>query len=573
MEIRTTPLTVSQLLHSTNEQFVIPPYQRRYSWQKKQIVQLFDDIQNLDMAETHFLGNIVCLTDSHTAGVNPLELVDGQQRMTTLILVLDTIKDCYEEAGDTREAERIEDLLYASDIDRKRINKLILGDLDHSDYKSILEQKDLESVKNKRLLEAHQNIKFLVDTMTKDDLYGFKEKLINHTNIVRLDVSRARDAFKLFETINNRGLSLSPTDIIKNFLLGHASLVDDETLNKVRTKWTKIIVNLDGQNLDDFFRQYLMGVTGAPITFAALTDSFKKHYISRVKKSEILGEYREYSEEGERGPMILPEVFIAELESASMIYSKILNCSFDDNDINREIAKIHKISAMPSYTLILTMMKGNIPKPEIIKILKMIQVFMLRRLICDYRTSEADKIFPKLARETESNLLETVKAAFSEPGKMPGDKEFEEKLIAYDFFGRFMDRAKCMLEEIEYKLSGNTQEKAILGGDKVHLEHIMPQTITTKKAKNELGDWVRYLGQDSTEEHPKYVSKIGNMTLLAGDINITASNNPFEAKQKLYKKSDIKITRELLKYDHFGFDEIQARSKKIARQSAKIWKI
>ena len=126
MDIKTTPLTVSQLLHSSNEQFVIPPYQRRYSWQKKQIIQLFDDLQNLSDGEKHFLGSIVCLTESHTAGVNPLELVDGQQRMTTLILILDTIKDKYEELNDQREANRIEDLVTCNDINRNPISKIIL---------------------------------------------------------------------------------------------------------------------------------------------------------------------------------------------------------------------------------------------------------------------------------------------------------------------------------------------------------------------------------------------------------------------------------------------------------------
>jgi uncharacterized protein with ParB-like and HNH nuclease domain len=571
MDIKTTPLTVSQLLHSSNEQFVIPPYQRRYSWQKKQIIQLFDDLQNLSDGEKHFLGSIVCLTESHTAGVNPLELVDGQQRMTTLILILDTIKDKYEELNDQREANRIEDLVTCNDINRNPISKIILGDLDNSDFQKIVEQNGTSKIRNKKLLEAYQNIKDQLDLMTHDELDSFKEKIINNTNIVRLDVSRAKDAFKLFETINNRGLSLSPTDIIKNFLLGHASLIDKNTLDQVKSEWTKIIINMDGQNLDDFFRQYISGRLGKKVSFTLLADTFKKFYIENVMNTEILAEYKEFEEPTDNISQnkISPVKFINELREASEIYSKILNRSFDDRKINEKLFNLERIKSFPSYTFILNLLQREIPRKDMLEILRMIEVFMLRRNICEYRTSELDDIFSKLATFGDDDIVNKVKVYLAE--RMPSNAEFEEKIPLHDFYGQFLDRAKCMLEAIEYKLTGNTEEKRVSDSDDVHLEHIMPQTITTKKSKEELGNWEKYLGDQAIEKHKDYVTKIGNMTLLSGVKNIVASNNPFESKKEIYKESDIKLTQELINYNSFGFDDVAARSKKLAEMSTKIW--
>src|SRR5947209_2534065 len=103
MKITPTSLTVNQLLNSTNEQYVIPTYQRRYSWHQKQVCELFDDIAIVESGDTHLLGSIVCLASHHKAGVNQLELVDGQQRLTTVSIILECIRERLEAEGEKEE--------------------------------------------------------------------------------------------------------------------------------------------------------------------------------------------------------------------------------------------------------------------------------------------------------------------------------------------------------------------------------------------------------------------------------------------------------------------------------------
>ena len=114
----------------------------------------------------------------------------------------------------------------------------------------------------------------------------------------------------------------------------------------------------------------------------------------------------------------------------------------------------------------------------------------------------------------------------------------------------------------------------VSSGWEVHLEHIIPQTINTKKSVKEFGDWISYLGKNAEEEHRQHVNLIGNMTLLGQKLNISASNDPFKSKLVEYRKSDINLTKHIAdNYKVFGFKQVRNRSKKLASQVCVIWKI
>ena len=142
-------------------------------------------------------------------------------------ILLKAIQDKFSELNQPDTTKEINGYLTCKGIDRKEQSKLLLGDLDGPDYVKLLKMKDLEEIKNKDLLAAYQLFQEWIKDYVKD-LNRFYFKLINNLLVIRLDVGQAKDAYKLFETINNRGLKLSPTDIIKNFILGHASTVNDK---------------------------------------------------------------------------------------------------------------------------------------------------------------------------------------------------------------------------------------------------------------------------------------------------------------------------------------------------------
>ena len=195
---------------------------------------------------------------------------------------------------------------------------------------------------------------------------------------------------------------------------------------------------------------------------------------------------------------------------------------------------------------------------------------MLRRHICNKRTSENDDIFAKLLRLEGDNLIQKVKDQLQED--YPEDIDFEDSFSKHDFVGILIPRAKYVLSEIEYYLRGNTGEFTLNSGNEVHLEHIIPEKITPSNWKRKFGDWETYLGEHSAVKHKKYVSKIGNMSLLAGELNISASNNPFSAKKNCYKQSDINLTKQLVTdYTEFKFYHVEKRGKYLTEIAMKIW--
>lgn len=583
---------IAQMFNTDSEQFVIPAYQRRYSWRAKQVKELFDDIYHLESGESHLLGSIVCLTSSQKDGIYELELVDGQQRTTTIMLFLNAIEERLKEEGKDDDAKDMGRYLVCKDHNDTVRNKLKLGDLDNRDFSAVMENQDLSKLENKNLLEAHELIMGLVNNLSSEDLRTFKRKFINEAKIIRLDVSEAKDAFKLFETINNRGLALSPADIIKNFLLGNASLISTEILESVKADWTGLVKALDGVNMDDFFRQYIIGLLGRKISTTLLIDTFKRYYAQNVVEGELLRTYTEYAamdEDVVSDHKITITSFVANLRAASEVYAKIVGgkgASFEDSTLDKHMENLRKIRSIASYPFVLNLMQRKIDPASKSEILWMLEVFMLRRNIAEYRTGELEDIIAKLTKLDDGSLIEGVRAAVQ--SNLPGDLEFKSKLIEYKFKGQAENRAKYMLEKLEdyiLKRKGRSiDEKVINGPSAVHLEHIMPQTIDTKKSQEEYGDWISYLGESAIELHKEYVARLGNLTLLGASLNIRASNNPFRSKknegieddknkQTDYRRSTIELTRELLELDDFRFKEIDDRTRVLAGMAVEIWSI
>lgn len=615
MKITPSPLTISQLFSSKNEQFYVPAYQRRYAWTVKQLSELFDDINLLKENDTHLLSTVVFLTENHTAGVNQLEVVDGQQRLTSIAMLLKVLQDKFNAIDQKDTANEIKGFLKCVGIDRKEKNKLLLGELDNPDYIKILENNDLyevwdeddelvddevsdkknafeDSIINRRLLDAYYYFNEWIELHCKD-VNMFYYKLINNLMVIRLDIGFAKDAYKLFETINNRGLRLSPTDIIKNFLLGNASIAGEEVVQKVRENWQSLIVKLDGINTDDFFRQWLSGKLTRKVSISRLIDEFKTYYMIIVKEAELLSSYHFYQEleddledvvdekEGAGTPDniiesgIKPKMDIVEfsgyLKFEADIYAKIIHQGFANSKINERLENLRMIKSIPSYIFLLNLFQRKLEDKALLRILQCIETFMLRRHICEYRTSEFDDIFSKMVELPNNDLENLVAKRLGE--LLPSDEEFEGKLSQYKFKGNF-ERAKYILKNIEYKIINSKREFTINDGNDVHLEHIIPQTIDTKKAIKEYGDWIAYLGDKAKEKHHLYVHMIGNFTLIGGELNIKASNNPFLKKKNAYKESKLKITQTVAEnYSSFKYKQVEERSKELAKIAVEIWSI
>ena len=493
--------------------------------------------------------------------------------------------------GNKEKENQIKKMLACSDYDDKELPKLELGELDNADFLNLMKQDGPYECTNKNIRDAYANFFQWLDPFPLQDLNRFFFTLTNVAVIIRLDVGMAQDAYKLFETINNRGLRLSPTDIIKNFLLGHAAKIGTEVLKETKLLWSTIITNLDNIDSDDFFRQYMCSLLRRKISKSKLVYEFKKYYFKYVDKAELLGEFAYYvdepiDEDDEENNNTLNEIenepieefkisiaeFLRKLRDTSRTYRKIVLEQFDDLNINRHVSYLNKILSTPTYIFLMHFLQRDIPVSTVIEVLKKIEAFMLRRHICEMRTSEHDDIFAKMMHILDADgIIDEVKKYFDED--TPTDEDFRISFPKHAFKGRLTERAKYVLEQIEYVEQGDTGELIISGSSEVHLEHIIPQTISTKKSKDEFGDWEEYLGPNSIARHKKYVDLIGNMTLLAGSLNMQAYNNPFAKKKNSYKKSSLAITKKLANQSDFKFHHVEKRGQELVEKAIKIWKI
>jgi len=250
------------------------------------------------------------------------------------------------------------------------------------------------------------------------------------------------------------------------------------------------------------------------------------------------------------------------------MYLKLYNGNIGIKELDVRLKTLVRIEATTSYPLLLKCISENLNKDQWIKILDAIEVFTVRRSICNISTRDIDRIYNHLALESfnkekpDSYILDFLKK------KSPTDSEFYLNFQNRDFTRSA--QTKYILERIENVLTNNTREKTISGQSEVQVEHIMPREIN-RRTKNEIeNSWQIELGSRASE-HSMYVHKIGNLTLLGSDLNITASNYPFLEKKKKYGQSIILLTKEICQKDKWTFEEIKIRSAYLAGIAKKIW--
>lgn len=596
MIITPTPLTITQLLGSPNEQYVIPAYQRRYSWHEKQLQELIDDIELIEGTDRHLLGSIVCLTAHHTAGLNRLELVDGQQRLTTVNVLLHCILERLIHDKDELSAQDTGRLLRAQPLGGKPEQKIVLDSLDAPDFDLLIEGRDIEKPRNAELVNAFAMFRKWVLKQKAADLGTFLYRLKNQCIVIRLDVGNAKDAFKLFETINNRGLRLSPTDIIKNFILGNAARFGEQHLQTARTAWAELIRHLDGMNIEAFFRHVLCSWFRTRVTESYVIFNFKRAFMQRVSEARNLPELHLYADEAaaeingedidekvddvsepeedaderiETGRVSFRD-FMDELVKNAKTYGQIVSCSTGDKAIDRRLRNLRMIKSIQTYGFLTALRVGGCSNKDFVRVLELTESFLLRRHVCRERANENETAFAKLSGADCNDPIGEVTETYRR--YCPNDEQFRQEFASAHFVPSLIERARYCLERIEQHGHGSYKELDVAGADRVEVEHIIPQKIKTKRAKEEHGDWVAYLGPEADALHPRYVSRIGNLTLFAGPLNKVASNNPYERKKKPYRESGIEITKSLpATYPEFRFEQVDDRSARLAELAIKIW--
>lgn len=549
MSIDTKRLSIGKLLGSVNEIYRIPLYQRPYNWGKDQWNDLWEDLIRLEGEETHFLGSVITISQERNKGFGYFEVVDGQQRITTILILLIAIRDLAEEMDKDRAAYINNYFLKSSTIDEIEA-KLILGKKDNKVFKRLVEKKvSKDEIKTEKIVEAYYFFKdkFQHINLKWQNIYT---RLLDSLDLVLMVTDSYYDAFRLFETLNNRGLSLSSVDLIKNYLLSKIS-TNDSLVEECIEIWDSIIGNIEEiesvrHDKVRFFRHYLFSTEPGIVPVPKLYSRYQKLIDQTGNVLKL----------------------VEDIWAKSELYVKLFNGLLGIRDIDYKLNTIVRIEATTSYPLLLRCFSENLQKDQLMKILEAVEIFTLRRSICNISTRDIDRIYNHLALE-----------AFKQEDPVKYIIEYLRKRAPIDteFYLNFQNRdftrtaqTKYILEMIENELTNNTKEKMINSRTDVHIEHIMPRELLRRRATEIESSWKTELGARASE-YSVYVNRIGNLTLLGSELNITASNLSFSEKKKKYAQSVIQLTKEICKEDKWTFDEIEKRSEFLASVAKKIW--
>ncbi|WQX80373.1 DUF262 and DUF1524 domain-containing protein [Helicobacter pylori] len=537
-----------------NNQFVIPIYQRLYSWKKEQCEQLWDDIIKIggnDKMNGHFIGSILYVLDGNTHS-SPLLIIDGQQRLTTITLLFIALRNYLNDEDEFLEKfsrQKIQNrYLINSDEKGDKKFKLILSEPDRDTLLSLIDkdrrkpsEPSVKIVENFKLFEKWIN----ENTDKLETIFKGLDKLM----IVWIALDKGKDDPQLiFESMNSKGIELTQTDLIRNY----------------------IVMETEVGKQEDFYNQYWRAMEEDFKQNETLFNRFVRHYLT-IKTGKIPKEKRVYEDfkDYQQKEGIEIEDLLKDLQKYCGYFCRIVFKKEADKDLNKDLNKalsfLVDLEMDVVYPLLLELYSdysdGVLSNQDFTPIIALIESYICRRAVCGLGTNSLNKVFPFVTKHIQKDdYFKSLKAYFvylTEKQRFPNNDEFKEHFITIDFYHfqkkeYFFER----LENFDTKEPVNTKECTI--------EHIMPQTLTE--------EWERDLGGNFQAIHEKYLHTIGNLTLTG--YNEKYSNNSFQEKRDMengFKQSPLKLNQSLKDLEVFGEKEIEKRANDLADFALKIW--
>lgn len=530
----------------------VPEYQRNYSWEEnEEIAEFWTDLENCitENYEDYFFGQIVI----HLDGVTDKKyIIDGQQRTCTAVIILAVFRDLFdlfsckdEEAKNIVEDIRIRNIgRWSTSRDTLRLHLGKNDDLFFRENIQIKPPKHLEEYSN--LTKAQENILkayfYLYNKLEEkikytDDIKGkiaklstYYKKFIESFKVICVETNDMNEAFVIFETLNARGKDLATSDLLKNYLFRMA----DRKIEEVKEKWTKMIEILDKLDATDYIRQ------------------FWNSQHSYVREKELYKKIRDNIKNTDNAINLTNDLLkISKLYKSLKLPNEeqYYECKY----INDIIANLKAMGTASFYPVVISMEIKEISENSQKKVFKQIESLFFRNLkVANESQSQYDRFFSDVAIKVLSAPKDMRDICTIIREKTINDEEFDEKFLTLTIKSPTV--AKFILREI-----GNLKQHELIIQDdrKIHLEHIMPK---------QKGKW-----NISKEEHQSNLNKLGNMTLLLDEFNKSVSNKSFNEKKEMYKKSDIVITKDLIKFKEWNIGTIIKRQKELGQVAKKRW--
>lgn len=558
--------TLNKLLN-TSRQFIVPIFQRNYSWQKSQYEQLWFDIlraSKFKEKQNHFIGSIVYIDMGTPAGrPQQLLLIDGQQRLTTISILLCAIKDYVQkfnlETKLINLAKIKNQFLYNSDEIYEDRYKLLLNVQDKETYIKLIDNTIFTVNKPAtNIIKCYEFFYERIEDFIKqygqiDEIYAGIFKL----SLVSLSLDKDSDNPQMiFESMNSTGKDLSQTDLLRNYLL--MDLTPEKQTRLYKTYWKPMeelfgedIYKNDVNKFDYFIRDFLTlkSDTGHICKINNVYENFKRYYLdNNCEKFAVLKDLFTYAK----------------------YYACIDLLQENDDELKLYWQEFKKLDSHVVYPFLLKLYddysRQILIKEDFKKILQVVISYLWRRAICEIPTNSLSKTFATLYQAVDKDdYVNSIIKAFvfkSSYKRFSSDYEVREKLQTKDIY-HFRLR-KYLLEALENYYH---KEPIDLNTANYTIEHIMPQNIEHNLS------WQQMLGENWQEVHSLYLHTLGNLTITG--YNAEMSNKSFGEKvngESGFKHSHLKLNESIVQCDVWNKKAIQRRTNILTDIILKIWK-
>ncbi|MEH6687776.1 MAG: DUF262 domain-containing protein [Halopseudomonas sabulinigri] len=538
-------------------QFIIPIYQRTYSWNEPQCQQLWDDILRAgsdDNIGGHFIGSVVYIEQGlyQVSSQSPLLVIDGQQRLTTAMLIIEALCRYLdeEEPIDGFSAKKLRNYYLLNPLeDGERGFKLLLTQTDKDSLLTLLKQKPWPVQPSLRIQENfaffEQKVKSLTDL--KKLCQGLA-KLI----IVDIALSREQDNPQLiFESMNSTGRALSQADLIRNFVLmglepGHQTRLYED-------HWRPMEVAFGqegyGEHFDWFMRHYLTARTGELPKIGDVYEAFKS--FARTPEQSAAG----------------LDALVADIHTFGGYYCAMALGQETNKELAESFQDLRELKVDVAYPFLLQLYddyaKAHLNKDDFIVAVRLVEAYVFRRAVCAIPTNSLSKTFANFGRALKKDrYLESIQAHFlglPSYRRFPSDEEFKRELSVRDLYS-FRSRS-YWLRRLE-----NHGRKERVPVDEYTIEHILPQN------ENLSAKWREALGPNWQRVQASWLHTLGNLTLTG--YNAEYSDRPFSDKRDMqggFKQSPLRLNEGLGALDTWNQEAIQTRAQRLAEEAVTVW--
>lgn len=535
----------------------VPPYQREYAWGKGQVERLYADLSYAKRQGEYFLGTIVTIPVDDV-----LEVVDGQQRLTTTVLLLAAMRDYLLDVEGADIIVQDIETSYLTKIDRRAratVPRLRLNVDDHDFFVGLIERNSLKGTleprrdSHQRLLAAAQIARNHVQSLVKqfatqnhaDELSGWLDFLENEASVILLKAPNGDQAFRMFETLNDRGMKTTQVDLVKSYLFGQSI----HRLAEAQARWSSTQTLLEEIDDEDRGINFLRHLLIATRRFIRANDIFT------TVQNPIKGEASALA-------------FLSEMEALARIYVGTFRPDADmwsgyPKAATDALAAINRFDIKPLRPLLLAV-AAKFSKNETALAFQFVVSLTVRLLIAaTTRSGSTEETLAQAALEVYQGKLTTCAALKARLVSItPDNTEFEEAFATTN--SAKPDYARYYLRTLERSRSNEAEPWHVENNDpaSITLEHILP-----KSPGPGWTDWT------DPEQVKKYTRRLGNMCLLQRTPNSNLKSESFDVKRPVFEAADYNLTKEVANYQKWTSVEIEQRQAAMAKQAVLAWPI